>query len=59
MKKNVITLYSVSRAITLNQTWPYIATHNEHCAESNAEVPSDIAFSHKVTKTHLKSGYIS
>jgi hypothetical protein len=59
MKKNIIPNYSVSRAITLNPTWLYMATHNEHCTESNAEVPSDIAFNHKVTKTHLKNGYIS
>jgi len=47
MKKNIIPNYGVSRANTLNTTWLYMATHNEHCTESNAEIPGDIAFSHK------------
>jgi hypothetical protein len=59
MKKNIIPNKSASMAITLNPTWLYMATDNEHCTESNAQVPSDTAFSHKVTKTHLKNGYIS
>jgi hypothetical protein len=46
-------------AITLNPTWLYMATDNEHCTESNADVPSDTAFIHKVTKTPLTNGYIS
>jgi len=33
MKKNIIPNYSVSRAITLNPTWLYMATDNEHCME--------------------------